>query len=382
MVNLISKIHASFSASLKSCGTGCLFFFLAAFFSSLDRCPGQTKVGTDSVKSIRYRFLPTVYYLPETKIAFGGVLYAVISSNDTTRKKGNLQHYLTVTQNKQILFENSWQYFSKNNRYLFQGKADASHFPELFFGLGMPKPGCEPLLYASNQLNIQSQVLKKVANQLYAGLNSTLNHVSKPQFSASQAPNAEKLRSVPGGNGFWAAAMGVSLVYDTRDFALNAQRGFYLDFSILQGWSSHKSNGFQTLSLDFRKYLHFSPLKGCLAIQFMHRASFGSIPFRLMPSLGGPSLLRGYYAGQLREIRMAFSQMEWRQHLSGRFGLVLFVGAGNVAKHYGNLFEFVHHQAGLGIRYQIRKSERINLRIDYAHTGKFSNFYVVLAEAF
>jgi hypothetical protein len=358
-----------------------IFFSTINCFIEFLPCSASAFEINDSSKFIQYRFIPTLYYLPETKIAFGGVLYAVIAPTDSTRKKGNLQHFLTLTQNRQLLLENSWQYFSKSNRYLFQGKADASHFPELFFGIGQPMSDCPPFLYSSNQINFQSQILKNIGNQLYGGISQTLNHLSKPAFSQSNSGNMEKLRSAPGGNGYWAKSLGASLVYDGRDFALNALKGMYVDFSVHQGWSS-EGKGYQMLSFDGRFYHLFSTLKGTIAIQFVHRASFGYVPFRLMPSLGGPSLLRGYYAGQLRENRMAFSQLEWRQHLIGRFGLVLFAGAGNVANKYGNLLEEVHHQAGIGLRFQIRKSERINLRIDYAHTGKFSNFYVVLAEAF
>jgi hypothetical protein len=352
---------------------------LLGFFNGPVRLPAQDS--TQPSGRIRYHFLPSLYYLPETKTAFGGVLYAVIHSPDSNQKKGNLQHYFTITQNRQLLFENSWQYFGPGNGYLLQGKLDLSRFPELFFGIGQPKPGCEPVLYASNQLNLQSQFLKQLVPNLYTGISLSLNHLSKPDLSRNPSANPEKLLQATGGNGFWAGTLGVSLVYDTRDLALNAFRGMYLDLSFQQGKCLNGSD-FRYLSMDLRRYLHIQKWRGTFAVQLMHRASFGGIPFRLMPSLGGPSLLRGYYAGQLRDNRMVFFQAEWRQHLKGRFGLVLFSGGGNVANAYKELTDEWHQQWGLGLRFRIRKDDRVNLRVDYAYTGQFSNFYVVLAEAF
>ena len=342
----------------------------------------EVKLQPDTVskrKSIKYRFLPSAYYLPETRIAAGGVFFAIIASPDSPRKTGNLQHYISFTQNRQILFENSWQIFGAGNAWLWQGNADFNRFPELFFGIGRSDSICLPVLYRANQVNFQQQLLKKVGKHLFVGISTSLNHLSRPEVINHAMP--EKLLQANGGMGFWAGRYGPALVYDSRDFALNTKQGTYLEISAVQGFFQ-SGKPFYFISNDYRKFIPIKKLSSVLAIQAVHRISKGEIPFRLMPSLGGASLMRGYYFGQLRNNMIWMVQTEWRQHIAGRFGLVGFGGIGNFAAGYSSLFDELHSQIGLGLRCKVNKNERVNMRLVYAHTGKYSNFYVVLAEAF
>ena len=143
----------------------------------------------------------------------------------------------------------------------------------------------------------------------------------------------------------------------------------------------HHPRAFYSFSFDARKYIAYKK-NTVFAFHAIHKFSTGNIPFRLMPSLGGPSVLRGYYAGQLRDTKVWMLQAEWRQHVIGRFGIVCFAGAGNFSSNYSELFSRVHSQIGIGLRYRLKKSENLNIRLDFAHTGSKSNIYLVLAEAF
>lgn len=355
-----------------------IFFFVVLSLLVFRLTQAVAVVDTVS-SSLRYKVLPSVYYLPETRLAFGAIAFSLIKSADSAQRVGNLQHYLSFTQNRQILLENSWQVFGRQNSWILQGKADASRFPELFFGIGKAHLDCEPVRYSSFMVNVQNQFLKHLGHAMYVGVSTSFHSVSQPQ--SSPLSTFDKLKMATGGMGYWATLAGPAFIFDTRDFTLNASSGTYFELSFHQGLSL-ATPPFQLVAADFRKFFPVAPLKAVVALQGIHRAAFGPVPFRLMPSLGGPSAMRGYFAGQLRDNKIWMLQAEWRQHIAGRFGAVLFTGFGNFAPHYQDIFYRIHHQAGVGLRYRLQKNDRVNLRIDYAHTGKFSNLYVVVAEAF
>jgi len=125
----------------------CLFF---CFFFGF----GQSETKPASKIKLNYSAWPSLYYTPETRLAFGGVLVGLLRFGDSSCRKSNIQHYVSVTQNSQILIENSWQLFLVKDKWLWQGKADIDRFPELFFGIGKMNVNCPPIAYQAGQLRV------------------------------------------------------------------------------------------------------------------------------------------------------------------------------------------------------------------------------------
>jgi hemolysin activation/secretion protein len=94
--------------------------------------------------------------------------------------------------------------------------------------------------------------------------------------------------------------------------------------------------------------------------------------------------LRGYRLGAFQDERLLAAQVEYRLELFWRFGVVGFLGVGQVAPAFD---EFKKSNwlpgAGFGIRILIAKENHVNLRIDFAW-GRDGNSatYVNGAEAF
>ena len=64
--------------------------------------------------------------------------------------------------------------------------------------------------------------------------------------------------------------------------------------------------------------------------------------------LGGSYQMRGYYEGQYRDNNLIEVQLELRQHLWKRNGMVLWVGAGNVFENFRK-FNFSETLPNFGI---------------------------------
>ena len=93
--------------------------------------------------------------------------------------------------------------------------------------------------------------------------------------------------------------------------------------------------------------------------------------------------MRGYYEGRYRDKNMIVFQMEHRMPVWWRFGMVGFLGFGDVSDTIRNfaLKEF-KHSIGFGIRYLLNPEEKLNIRLDYAFGKDTSGFYITWFEAF
>ena len=71
----------------------------------------------------------------------------------------------------------------------------------------------------------------------------------------------------------------------------------------------------------------------------------------------------------------------WR--FQRRWGVAAFAGAGSVGDRFGDLRSGTKASSyGVGLRYMVLESQRINLRIDYARAEGSSAAYLSVAEAF
>ncbi len=330
---------------------------------------------------IKYSLLPTAYYIPETGVAAGALAYANLwNPSDSTSKKGNLQHYVSVTQKRQVLLENSWFLFAHSNRWLVMGNLDLLRFPEIFFGIGSsPKMNCPPVFYQADQFRFSNLLLYGIVKDVYLGMLVRSEALNMPE--ARTTVGMEKLNMVIGGKGYLVGGVGPALIWDTRDFALNPKKGHYLDVR-----SSYflfpNQQPFRMHSFDLRSYFSNQAQTGTLAMQMVYQSASSGTPFRMMPGLGGAGLMRGFYFGRHRDKNLWVLQAEWRQKIAGRFGVTVFSGLGDVGYSPTDLISNVHHHIGAGLRWQIKKEDKVNLRFDVAKAGDDINVYVVLAEAF
>ena len=93
--------------------------------------------------------------------------------------------------------------------------------------------------------------------------------------------------------------------------------------------------------------------------------------------------MRGYFDGRYTDRHLIASQVEWRQKLSHLWGVVAFVGVGNVAPSLGEFdFGTLRTSYGMGLRFLVDEEENLNLRLDLGVGNEKITYYFKIAESF
>jgi Omp85 superfamily domain len=178
-------------------------------------------------------------------------------------------------------------------------------------------------------------------------------------------------------------ALGVEVYRDSRPNRFYPLKGSLLDFTgdfFANDLGSKYS--FQSYKFTYNKYVSLSK-KQVLAGNFFWCGTGGSPPFYGNCIYGTNNELRGYTAGRYLDRFMLATQVEFRQELKWRFGVVGFAGVGAVAPGGADIRANQFLPAGgTGIRYDLSKKYHVNLRTDFAWGKDNFTWAVGVGEAF
>lgn len=345
--------------------------------TSCDETLGQDNKNDSTV----FKVLPLAYYTPETRIAFEAFAFYSFYSEGSQRKS-NIRLFATYTQNRQYLFILPWQIYSSGDKYFLNGSLDYRKFPEYFYGLGNDTRETNRALYEFSAITLINKSYIKLENDTYLGF-SLHGQWLTPDFPEGETI-FEEINPGNGGNGYSYLSLGPSFMWDRRDHILSPSSGSFLEFTPAFGLGKADQNSiyFGTALLDVRDYWKLGE-NTTWANQFVAQFSMGNVPYRVLPTLGGPLLHRGYYQGRFRDNHLMLLQSELRQHVIGRFGFVVFGSMGRVYPDIRtDLLKNSHLAAGGGLRLRVSKNDRTNVRFDYSLTPDSSGFYIYFAESF
>lgn len=126
---------------------------------------------------------------------------------------------------------------------------------------------------------------------------------------------------------------------------------------------------FHRLDVDLQQYLPFLMERRVFALRaaasLTDPGPGGEVPFYLMPTLGGPSDLRGYRRHRFRDRNALLLQAEYRWEVFTALDAALFVEAGQVAPRLGD-FSMDRFQTDYGIGFRFGSVEGVFLRIEGA----------------
>ncbi len=330
----------------------------------------------DTSKRITVMPLPSVFFTPETSWGFGATVLSFYKPKDSSTRKSNAQVFLDFTLRKQASFQSDFNIFTKGNRFYIKGSHDLSRFPEFFFGIGNMNNEEDHCLINISYFDAKLAFYNQLLTDFYIGTllhHQNLQSVDKP----IDQPNLNI-----GEMGYNSTGTGLGILLDKRNHLLNPSKGYYLETKFSKYFDgSHMTRGFNSHTLDARYYHTFDKLVLNTNLYTVHNS--GVVPFRMMPFLGGPRFMRGYYAGRFRDNNLTFMQAEVRRKLFWRIGIAAFSGAGQV---YSSLDEFstdrFHFNYGGGLRFQLHKNSPANIRLDYGKTRDSQGFYIVFGECF
>ncbi|MFS4481732.1 BamA/TamA family outer membrane protein [Hyunsoonleella sp. 2307UL5-6] len=330
---------------------------------------------------------PVFTYSPETNFAFGTgakYLFKFNGSGDETRVS-NMPMTLQYTLNSQFFLFSGFEVFTNQEKWVIEGNLLFQNYPRLYYGIGSQTPSRAEEQYDYYQFLVEPIFLKRMfLKYLFVGAGFRYNKIYNTEFEA----NGLIAQNQPNGfNGSISVGAEVAMLYDSRSNILNAQDGWYFEFThgkydkVLGG-----TDIFNLTRFDLRGFFDISKQnKDVLAFQFLGQFSRGDLPFSEFSFFGGSEIMRGYQEGRFVDRDLLATQIEYRKNFkNSRWGLVGFAGTGDV---YRNVSDFqiknLKPNFGAGARFSIDKTENLNLRFDigFGESGN-SGFYFGIAEAF
>jgi outer membrane protein assembly factor BamA len=253
-------------------------------------------------------------------------------------------------------------------------------YPDKFWGFGNDVPESNEEDFTSRRWQLNLEFQRRINPGIHDGIQF---ETVGSEVIETETGGLLGTGGIPGNVGASASGAGFILNWDTRDNIYYPFTGRWFQLSArFYGEGLGSEYSFSRYNLDLRQYL---PIRSthALAIQAYGLFMTGTPPFELMPRLGGPNMMRGYYQGRYSDRNMIAVQAEYRRPIRGRLGAVCFVGLGDVAAETGDfrLGDF-KHAFGLGLRFLFSPEERINLRLDWAWGKDTSGMYINLMEAF
>lgn len=329
-------------------------------------------------RSGRLTLIPIVFRSPDTGWAFGALPQYIFRTTPETRpSRVRLDGY--YTQKGQYSFQFVPRLWLPGNRYYLQGRIAFREWPTTFYGIGNDTPEERRERYTPRTVRLQAEVLHQLRPGLFVGARYGLERL---EMLARDPEGALVRGTIAGSDGGRSAGAGLSVSWDTRDDVLFPRAGSWHQASF--GWSSPwiaSQYAFTSYQLDLRHYRSVAR-RQVVAAQLTVRLRAGTVPFQTLSGVG--QVLRGYSSARYVDQQLVGLQAEYRfVPVVWRVGFAVFAGAAQVAPTPADFsLPRFKPSAGVGLRFQLFRSEQIHLRFDFAVGQGASGDYLDILEAF
>lgn len=341
-----------------------------------------TKLGSsetvDESKLIDWGILPGPFVNPEQGFGIGVAAVGLYTPYDW--QKGD--PYSTVTITSYGSTSGSYGLGLNNRTYLkgdkvrLLGEAWISHTPGYYWGIGSQaaENDSNKVQYEGQRLQLSPKIAVEIAPNTYAKLGWQWQSFNKVDGVDGDILPSEVTNATSSG-------VLLGMEYDTRDFEPNPMRGQFLDIEWIANRDSLGSDeDYDNLVANYRLYQQWSN-STIIAMEVYSQSIFGDAPWFDYAQLGDDQRMRGYYQGQYRDKHQLSTQIEIRHTIAGRHGVVAWLGAGNIAPTYHDLFASSWLPT-VGVGYRFAFKARINVRVDLGVGKDSTGFYFQINEAF
>jgi hypothetical protein len=289
-----------------------------------------------------------------------------------------------VTNNGSSGFGAYADLYMKEKTYRITAAYVRGNFNYDLYGIGLAagNAGHKLPLEQSGQV-FRSEVLRRVAWDFFLGLRFW---TGSSKIVIRSASSTESGPEPPPDIGFDTTlrAIGVRLNRETTPNRFYPTSGTLLDFtSDLFSQALGSKYTFQAYRFTFNKYGSVSKNQ-VLAYNLFVCGTGGQPPFYGNCIYGANNELRGYTAGRYLDRYMFATQLEYRLSLPKRLGLVGFGGVGEVVPGGSQVLRINSFlpAGGGGLRFQLSKAYRVNLRADFARGKDTWTWSMGVGEAF
>jgi len=345
---------------------------------------------------------PSIGSKPSTGIN-GGLAgnIAFISGDSSSTRLSSVSGGLKVSEKGQTLSGMKLAIFFPDDRWLLQGDNRFSWTSQNTYPLGGAATSADAEFLKYDQLRVYETVYRTLGKGLFVGGGIDINRHSnvRPGAGSEAAFDQAAYTQYTQQHGFdpshqTSSGTTASVMYDTRDNAINARRGWLASATyrtFFNGFLGGDST-WQEAAVDVRTYRRLTE-DGRRRLAFWVLGDFvtgGVAPYFDLPATAGDSYgrsARGYGEGRYRGNRLVYGEVEFRDTLTrnGLLGYVAFLNSTTIdgGASGDHLFATFAPGAGAGLRVLLNKKSRTNLCVDYGFgTGGSRALYLSIQEAF
>lgn len=332
-------------------------------------------------KKIDFGFIPGPNYSATTGLGLGLLGTATYSADhtDPTLPRSNASVYSNMTTAGFFMVGLRGNHIFPHESFQLDYKVNLSTFSTSYWGMGYANADNDDneTDYRRNRINAMARFMVKLAPNTYIGpfVNYRVTQASdvNEDFSYLWQGQDKTIHTY---------TAGLSFTYDSRDFMLNASKGVFvqIDQTFTPRCFGNGKYNFSTTEATFATYGKL--WKGAILAGELHgQFNYGHIPWSQLATVGSNDRMRGYYEGRYNDKNVIEGQLELRQHIKGRNGVVAWVALANAFPDFKNIaWRYTLPNAGVGYRWEFKK--RINIRVDYGFTRNGGGFIFNINEAF
>ena len=332
-------------------------------------------------KKIDFGFIPGPNYSATTGLGLGLLGTATYSTDrsDPTLPRSNASVYSNMTTAGFFMVGLRGNHIFPHESFQLDYKVNLSTFSTSYWGMGYANADNDDneTDYRRNRINAMARFMVKLAPNTYIGpfVNYRVTQASdvNEDFSYLWQGQDKTIHTY---------TAGLSFTYDSRDFMLNASKGVFvqIDQTFTPRCFGNGKYNFSTTEATFATYGKL--WKGAILAGELHgQFNYGHIPWSQLATVGSNDRMRGYYEGRYNDKNVIEGQVELRQHIKGRNGVVAWVALANAFPDFKNIaWRYTLPNAGVGYRWEFKK--RINIRVDYGFTRNGGGFIFNINEAF
>ena len=340
----------------------------------------QEKDSTEKNNLNLYAY-PIAFYTPESNLALGALgILSFHLSEEPNSKPSKIEVYGYYTLNTQFSFSSKPEVYFDDDKFYLSSYLNYSKVIDKFYGVGSNSINIDEPSYESRSSLIFLKFQRQIVNNVNAGLVYEFRN-----YRIADVKENPYLQSglIFGRNGGITSGLGIVVSYDSRNNIYYPESGgLYEIASIFFSKNLGSDYSYTKTSIDLRRFHNIAD-EQVLGFQFLYNFINGSAPFYDVPPLGGEVIMRGYFTGRYRDRHHIAAQLEYRIRVWWKFGLIGFVGLGDVAQKF-SLFTLKHlkFSYGAGIRFRFDDDELLDLRADVGFGKNTSGFYFSLNQAF
>lgn len=331
-------------------------------------------------KKFDFGIIPGPHYSSTAGLGLGILATGTYSTdrNDPLLPRSNVSLFGDITTKGFMLIGLRGNHIFPKEKFRLDYRTYVYTFPTKFYGVGYDNGNIDDneTEYRRLRFDAMARFMFRIARNTYFGPMVNFKYVDASEIEA------ERLHLFGGQDTkLHTQTVGVSFTYDSRDFMLNARKGWFvqLDQTFTPRFLGN-DYCFSTTELTTSTYREV--WKGGVLAGELHTCfNYGNPAWCTMSEVGNNSRMRGYFEGRYRDKHIIEAQLELRQHIKGRHGVVAWIGAAEVFPDFEQMrLRKVLPNAGIGYRWEFM--QRVNVRIDCGFGKNGAGFMFNINEAF